>query len=148
MDVGFITRKMANDLNNINHRKIAIKEEVGKSMTYMDLHHISNAYANKLYELGVRKGDRVGILLYNCLEYFSLYFAIAKIGAIAVRLNFRLSSAELEYALNDSQTKILSSIRTYPISWNQFVIMFLLSDIFVFLIEMAQSQVGLSHGVF
>lgn len=47
---------MANDLNNLNPRKIAIKEEVGKSMTYMDLHHISNAYANKFYELGVRKG--------------------------------------------------------------------------------------------
>lgn len=107
MDVGFITRKMANDLNNINSRKIAIKEEVGKSWTYMDLHLKSNTYANKLYEFGVRKGDRVGILLYNCLEYFSLYFAIAKIGAIAVRLNFRLSSSELEYALNDSQTKIL-----------------------------------------
>ncbi|MGE6613258.1 AMP-binding protein [Peribacillus sp. NPDC076916] len=107
MDVGFITRKMANDLNNINSRKIAIQEEAGKSMTYMDLHLKSNAYANKLYEIGVRKGDRVGILLYNCLEYISLYFAIAKIGAIAVRLNFRLSSAELEYALNDSQTKIL-----------------------------------------
>lgn len=107
LDVGFITRKMANDLNPLNQRKIAIREETGKSWTYSDLHHISNAYANKLSELGVRKGDRVGILLYNCLEYFGLYFAAAKIGAIAVRLNFRLSSAELEYALNDSQTKIL-----------------------------------------
>ncbi|GER70779.1 hypothetical protein BpJC7_20820 [Weizmannia acidilactici] len=43
----------------------------------------------------------------NCLEYFGLYFAAAKIGAIAVRLNFRLSSTELAYALNDFETKIL-----------------------------------------
>lgn len=105
--MGFIVRKMATDLNTINSRKIAIKEEIGKSWTYMDLHRISNAYANKLSELGIGKGDRVGILLHNCLEYFGLYFAIAKIGAIAVRLNFRLSSPELEYALNDSETKIL-----------------------------------------
>ncbi|SDE53883.1 Acyl-CoA synthetase (AMP-forming)/AMP-acid ligase II [Priestia aryabhattai B8W22] len=107
MDIGLFTRKMANDLNTLNHRKIAIQEETGNSWSYSDLHRISNAYGDKLCELGVRKGDRVGILLYNCLEYFGLYFAVAKIGAIAVRLNFRLSSAELEYALNDSQTKIL-----------------------------------------
>ncbi|MEH7237382.1 AMP-binding protein [Bacillus sp. JJ1562] len=107
MDVSFFTRKMANDFNPLNQRKIAIQEESGKSWTYSDLHRTSNAYANKLIELGVRKGDRVGILLYNCLEYFGLYFATAKIGAVAVRLNFRLSSAELEYALNDSQTKVV-----------------------------------------
>ncbi|MEC1718440.1 class I adenylate-forming enzyme family protein [Schinkia azotoformans] len=107
MDVGFFTRKMANDLNPLSQGKIAIQEESRKSWTYSDLHRISNTYANKLSQLGVRKGDCVGILLYNCLEYFGLYFAAAKIGAVAVRLNFRLSSAELEYALNDSQTKIL-----------------------------------------
>lgn len=107
MDVGFITRKMANDLNPENQHKIAIKEEVGRAWTYTELHRISNIYANKLRELGVQKGDCIGILLYNCLEYFGLYFAIAKIGAIAVRLNFRLTSAELEYLLNDSQTKML-----------------------------------------
>jgi fatty-acyl-CoA synthase len=107
LDIGHFTRRMANDFNTLHPQKIAIQEEMGKSWTYSDLHQLSNAYANKLYELGVRKGDRVGILLYNCLEYFGLYFAAAKIGAIAVRLNFRLTSAELEYALNDSQTKIL-----------------------------------------
>lgn len=107
MDIGHFTRRMANGFNTLHPRKIAIQEEMGKSWTYSDLHQLSNSYANKLHELGVRKGDRVGILLYNCLEYFGLYFAAAKIGAIAVRLNFRLSSAELEYALNDSQTKIL-----------------------------------------
>lgn len=107
MDVGLLTRKMANDLNPSNQGKIAIQEESGRSWTYSELHTLSNAYAHKLRELGVRKGDRVGILLYNCLEYFGLYFAAAKIGAVAVRLNFRLTSAELEYALNDSQTKVL-----------------------------------------
>ncbi|MEI2664078.1 AMP-binding protein [Rossellomorea sp. LJF3] len=98
---------MAKDLNPQNPSKIAIKEESGSSWTYKDLHQKSNVYANKLREMGVGKGDRVGILLYNCLEYFGLYFAAAKIGAIAVRLNFRLSSKEFEYLLNDSETKIL-----------------------------------------
>jgi fatty-acyl-CoA synthase len=104
MDVGYITRRMANDKNAA---KIAVQEESGRSWSYGELHRKSNAYAKMLSELGVQKGDRVGVLLYNCLEYFGLYFAIAKIGAIAVRLNFRLSSSEFEYALNDSGTKIL-----------------------------------------
>ncbi len=107
MDVGLFTRKMANGLHPAMREKIALKEEMGRSWTYADLYCISNSYANQLRELGVQKGDRVGVLLYNCLEYFGLYFAVAKIGAIAVRLNFRLSSGELAYALNDSQTKVL-----------------------------------------
>lgn len=117
-------------------------------MTYMDLHLISNAYANKLYEIGVRKGDRVGILLYNCLEYFSLYFAIAKIGAIAVRLNFRLSSAELEYALNDSQTKILcfhSNLANQLESVRNHVSV---ERYFCLPHRNGSTQGGLSHGVF
>ncbi|MDS9470717.1 class I adenylate-forming enzyme family protein [Sporosarcina pasteurii] len=107
MDIGLITRKMANSLSTEQGAKIAIKEERGRAWSYSELHSISNAYANKLRDMGVQKGDRVGILLYNCLEYFGLYFAVAKIGAIAVRLNFRLTSSELEYAINDSETKVL-----------------------------------------
>ncbi|WP_026581783.1 acyl-CoA synthetase [Bacillus sp. J33] len=107
MDIGYFTRRMAQDFNTSNPSKIAIKEEAGKEWTYEQLNKISNRYANKLLELGVQKGDRVGVLLYNCLEYFGLYFAVAKIGAIAVRLNFRLSSTEFEYVLNDSGTKVL-----------------------------------------
>jgi len=107
MDVGLFTRKMALGFNHANKNKIAVQEEAGRGWTYEELNQISNSYANKLIELGVEKGDRVGLLLYNCLEYFGLYFAIAKIGAIAVRLNFRLTSSELEYALNDSDSKII-----------------------------------------
>jgi len=107
LDIGHIIRRMANDADCTNTAKTAIKEESGRSWSYKELHLISNSYANKLRELGVQKGDRVGILLFNCLEYIGLYFAAAKIGAIAVRLNFRLSSDEFQYALNDSGTKVL-----------------------------------------
>ncbi|MFC0272985.1 AMP-binding protein [Metabacillus herbersteinensis] len=107
MDIGYFSRRISSDSRTVNPYKIAIKDEVGNCWTYEELDQISNSYANKLLQIGIRKGDRVGILLYNCLEYFGLYFAIAKIGGIAVRLNFRLSSAEFEYALSDSDTKIL-----------------------------------------
>lgn len=107
MDVGFITSQVESPFKLRTPDKIAIKLERGKAWTYDELNQISNAYSNKLKDFGIKKGDRVGILLYNCLEYFGLYFAVAKLGAIAVRLNFRLTSSELEYAINDAGVRIL-----------------------------------------
>ncbi|MQA84300.1 MAG: AMP-binding protein [Streptosporangiales bacterium] len=76
-------------------------------LTYLELRERRDRYANALLEMGVTKGDRVGVLLLNSLEYIALYFAIARIGAIAVRLNFRLAPPELRYALSDSGCKVL-----------------------------------------
>lgn len=106
-DLGYFTRRVEGDSQTIPPSKIAVRLEDQQYWTYQDLHEKSNQYGHALNQLGVKKGDRVGILLYNCLEYIGLYFAIAKIGAIAVRLNFRLSSRELEYILNDSGAKVL-----------------------------------------
>ncbi|ASK64359.1 AMP-dependent synthetase [Virgibacillus phasianinus] len=102
-----MTRGVMHHGNQSDQRKVALQLEKEASWSYEQLDYFSNSYANKLKELGVEKGDRVGILLYNCLEYFGLYFAAAKLGAIAVRLNFRLSSDEFQYALNDSGVKVL-----------------------------------------
>jgi len=100
--------------STLNPQKMAIKLENEKGWTYRQLDETANRYGNALREMGVSKGDRVGILLYNTLEYWALYFAIAKVGAVAVRINFRLSSEEFKYILNDSGTKVLcfhSSLR-------------------------------------
>ncbi|MFC4557771.1 class I adenylate-forming enzyme family protein [Virgibacillus kekensis] len=107
MDVGYMTRGVLKHGNSSAREKVAVQMESGQSWTYEELDQISNQYANRLRDMGIEKGDRVGILLYNCLEYFGLYFAAAKLGAIAVRLNFRLTSHEFEYALNDSGVKVL-----------------------------------------
>ncbi|BCJ86111.1 class I adenylate-forming enzyme family protein [Effusibacillus dendaii] len=107
MNVGFLTRQILGNLKTVEPSKIALKLESDEAWTYEELHRRSNAYGNALCEMGIAKGDRVGILLYNCLEYWALYFACAKIGAIAVRLNFRLASEEFQYALSDSGTKVL-----------------------------------------
>lgn len=75
--------------------------------TYRDLARHTNIYANGLLKLGAVRGDRIGILLLNSLEYWALYLAITRIGAIAVRLNWRLTTDELFYALEDSGTTII-----------------------------------------
>lgn len=75
--------------------------------TYAELAAATGRTANALIALGIGRGDRVAILLKNSLEYWSTYLAIVGIGAIAVRLNWRLAPSELAYALADSTPRAL-----------------------------------------
>ena len=67
----------------------------------------ANRCAHFLLERGVHKGDKVGILMMNCLEWLPIYFGILKTGAVAVPLNFRYSSDEIEYCLNLADIDVL-----------------------------------------
>ncbi len=73
--------------------------------------HVFNEKANRcahyLLERGVRKGDKVGILLMNCLEWLPVYFGILKIGALAVPLNFRYAPDEISYCLKLADISVL-----------------------------------------
>lgn len=75
--------------------------------TYQQLNSRVNQVSNLLHEMGVRKGDRVAVLLYNSNAYIEIYFALAKIGAILVPLNFRLTGTEIESILKDSDSETL-----------------------------------------
>jgi acyl-CoA synthetase (AMP-forming)/AMP-acid ligase II len=55
----------------------------------------------------IKKGDKVAILLMNCLEWLPIYFGILKTGALAVPLNFRYSSDEIDYCLNLADISVL-----------------------------------------
>lgn len=63
--------------------------------------------ANLCKSFQIQKGDRIAVLLQNCLEFSLLVFASAKLGAIVVPLNTRLREKELEFMLNHSEAKIL-----------------------------------------
>ncbi len=80
----------------------------GKRYTYAELNERANCLANFLSErFGVQKGDRVSILAHNSLPYVDLLFGLGKIGAIFAPLNWRLTSRELTYIVNDCQPKVL-----------------------------------------
>ena len=57
----------------------------------------ANRFANLLLQRGIKKGDKVAILMMNSLEWLPIYFGILKTGALAVPLNFRYSADEIEY---------------------------------------------------
>src|SRR5512139_524636 len=83
---------------------ILFKEE---KITFSDLNAFSNRLANRLLKDGVKKGDPVVLLFQNCPEFCVAYFAVLKIGAIAVVLDFRLSPAELEPIFQETEVSAL-----------------------------------------
>ena len=67
----------------------------------------ANRFAQLLISRGVKKGDKVAILLMNCLEWLPIYFGILKTGALAVPMNFRYSSEEIKYCLDLAEADVL-----------------------------------------
>lgn len=67
----------------------------------------ANRFANLLLSRGIKKGDKVGILLMNCLEWLPIYFGILKTGALAVPLNFRYDAEEIKYCLKLADVDVL-----------------------------------------
>lgn len=81
----------------------------GKKTSYGELKDNALTLAHVLAESGFGRGDRIGYLGKNSDLYFSLLFAVARIGAVLVPLNWRLATDELEFIVADSQTKCLFS---------------------------------------
>jgi len=75
--------------------------------TYAQFNTRVNLLANALLNLGIQRGDKVSLLMMNCVEIMEGYFATAKIGAVAVPNNFRLAAGELAYQINQSDSKVL-----------------------------------------
>ena len=78
-----------------------------REITWKVFDEKANRFANLLLQRGVKKGDKVGILLMNCLEWLPIYFGILKIGALAVPLNFRYSASEIKYCLELAEVDVL-----------------------------------------
>jgi len=78
--------------------------EYRREMTWRVFDEKANRLANLLLKRGIKKGDKVAILLMNCLEWLPIYFGILKAGAIAVPLNFRYTAEEIKYCLELSES--------------------------------------------
>ncbi len=74
----------------------------GQTLSFRDWNVRSNRAAHAFAGLGVRQGDRVGVLMANSVEFLECFFGLAKIGAIVVPLNWRLTPPEIEFIANDA----------------------------------------------
>ena len=82
-------------------------EPFRREITWKDFDVKANRFANLLFTRGVKKGDKVAILLMNSIEWLPIYFGILKSGAIAVPLNFRYTSDEIRYCLRKADCSLL-----------------------------------------
>ena len=95
-----------------DHEALVVAHQ-GIRLTYRELDAAVNAVAGGLLELGIVKGDRVGIWSPNCAEWVYLQYATAKIGAILVNINPAYRTSELAYVLRQSGCRMLVSAPSY-----------------------------------
>ncbi len=83
------------------------KKHYRREITWEVFNEKSNRLANMLLANGIGKGKKVAILLMNCIDWLPIYFGILKAGALAVPLNFRYSSDEIDYCLDLAEADVL-----------------------------------------
>ena len=85
---------------------IAVKDGFGE-LSFAQYNDKACRLANAWLEMGLQKGDRVAVLLYNVIEYMEIYAAAAKAGVVIVPINFRWVGPEIEYVVNHSDSRAL-----------------------------------------
>ena len=78
-----------------------------REITWKVFDEKANRMANMLLSRGVKKGDKVAILMMNCLEWLPIYMGILKTGALAVPFNFRYSADEIQYCADLAEVDVL-----------------------------------------
>lgn len=97
-NVGDLLRRRATISPNLD---AVVDLAAEQRFTYAELNARVNAVCHGLADAGVRKGDRVALLMYNGIEFVESFYAIAKLGAVTVPLNWRLVADELTFILKD-----------------------------------------------
>ena len=82
-------------------------EPYRREITWGVFNEKANRFANLLLSRGIKKGDKVAILMYNCLEWLPIYFGVLKSGAIAVPFNFRYDAEEILYCAELAEVDII-----------------------------------------
>ena len=102
MNIGSLLEQNARKFSEL----LAIECE-GRSYTYRQFNEEVNKLANGLLKQGINKGDKLALMMKNSDHFVFTFFAAAKIGAIAVPVNFRLTASEVHYILDQSDTSLV-----------------------------------------
>jgi len=103
---------MENDSRRMSWKEYDLIPEIDpkpyrREISWRVFNEKANRFAHLLLHRGVKKEDKVGILLMNCLEWLPIYFGVLKTGAIAVPLNFRYTTEEISYCTNLAEVDVL-----------------------------------------
>ena len=78
-----------------------------KEISWQVFNEKANRCANFLISHGITKGDKIALIMYNCIDWLPIYFGILKTGAVAVPFNFRYSADEILYCATLSNVKVI-----------------------------------------
>ena len=84
-----------------------------KFKTYGQVKEEINRLSNSMKKLGIKKGDRVAVLLPNCPQFVTIFFAVQSLGAIFTAFNPMYSSREIKHRLNDSKPKLFITLNIF-----------------------------------
>lgn len=110
----YLNRWLPNHASFRPEKTALICADTGKRLTYSALYQETLVAAATLRSMGVGQGDRVALFAQNDVRFFPLFFAAARLGAITVPLNWRLSAPELEQILADCQPKVMFIDGRFP----------------------------------
>ena len=82
-------------------------EPYRREITWSVFQEKANRFSNLLISRGVKKGDKVAIIMYNCLEWLPIYFGVLQTGAIAVPFNFRYDAEEILYCAELAEVDVI-----------------------------------------
>ncbi len=91
----------------VSHGDTAVIRDHNRDWTWRDLDFGSNALASHLYEMGVRKGTHVGIVGLNSINFILCFYAIQKLGALAILMNYSLKPAEINAHIEASDVSYM-----------------------------------------
>lgn len=80
---------------------------IRREITWGQFDEMANSFAHALLARDIKKGDKVALLMMNCLEWLPVYFGILKTGALAVPLNFRYTAEEIKKCLETAEARVL-----------------------------------------
>lgn len=85
--------------------KIAVKMGE-KAITYAEIEEKTNRFANALLNLGLKKGERMVVLMWNAIEYLYVDYGSAKVGLVKVPLNHMLAKGDIDFRVSDSEAGV------------------------------------------
>jgi long-chain acyl-CoA synthetase len=96
-----------NSVERFHDRVFLIDSGTGREIAYGDFHQQGCALAANLRARGVRKGDRIGVMMHNCCELAVLYFACIYLGAVIIPVNPVLSKSEVQFILTSAKPALV-----------------------------------------
>ncbi|MEZ5552265.1 MAG: long-chain fatty acid--CoA ligase [Pseudomonadales bacterium] len=104
---GMIVDWIAHNAINLPEKTATVELPSGRQQTYAQMHERVGRIAGWLQTLGVRRGDRVGVLALNSVDTLDILFATWRLGAVHLALNFRLTPSELDYIIGNAEPDVL-----------------------------------------